>query len=301
MPEGVSPDISVVVPSVNGWADLEGCLAALAGQKNGVRVEMLVADRLGPALREKVRARFPEARIIEAPPGTGIPRLRAMAFAAASAPVVGVIEDHVIVPPDWAARMIEAHRAGAEAVGGSVANAADTRYVDMAAFLCEYSHCLAPPPAGPAEWLTGNNVTYRRDLLDRFRPVIEQEGWENLLHDALKHAGITLTSRPDIAVGHKKHYTVWEYTSQRFLYSRSFAGARVRGASPARRLVMGLFAFALPPLLLWRIVGNVRRTGRLGGELARSLPLLLVWTAAWAAGEAVGYWFGAGDALGKVC
>jgi phosphoribosylcarboxyaminoimidazole (NCAIR) mutase len=295
-----APDISVVVPSVNGWSDLEGCLAALFAQENGVGVEVLVADRLGSTLRELVRERFPRARVLEAPAGTSIPRLRAMAFAAARAPVVGVVEDHVLVPGDWASRMLAAHREGAQAVGGAVANAADGRYVDVAAFLCEYSHCLTPPAAGPSAWLTGNNVTYRRELLERFRSVVEREGWENQLHDAIRDSGVPLMSRPEIVVGHKKHYTVWEYTSQRFLYSRAWAGLRVRDAGPLRRAAWGLAAFALPPVLLARIVGNVRRAGAHHGALARSLPLLVLWVAAWAAGEVVGYWFGAGDALGKV-
>jgi hypothetical protein len=297
---GVTPDLTVVVPSVNGWADLEGCLAALAGQNGAAVVETIVADRVGASVREPLRARYPEVRLLEAPPGTSIPRLRAMAFQAARAPVVGVLEDHVLVPRDWAARMLEAHREGAQAVGGAVRNAACERYVDVAAFLTEYSHCLVPPPAGAARWLTGNNVTYRRELLERFRPVIEREGWENLLHDAMRESGVPLTCRPDIAVGHKKHYSAWEYTSQRFLYSRSYAGARLRGAGPARRLIYGLAAFALPPLLLLRIARNVRRSGAHGRDLALALPLVLLWVAAWAAGEVAGYWFGPGDALGKV-
>jgi hypothetical protein len=295
------PAISVVVPSVNGWGDLEGCLAAVTAQRSGARVEVLVADRVGPALRERVRARFPDVRLLEAPEGTSIPRLRALAFAAATAPVVGVIEDHVLVPPDWADRMLAAHREGAQAVGGAVENAATGRFVDVAAFLCEYSHCLVPPPTGPADWLTGNNVTYRRALLERFRSVIAQDAWENVLHDALRAAGVPLVSRPDIVVGHKKHFTVREYGAQRFLYSRAFAGARVAGAGHGRRVVYGLAAFLLPPVLLWRIARNGYRSGRYRGAFMRALPLLAIWVCAWAGGEVVGYWFGAGDALGKVC
>jgi hypothetical protein len=296
-----TPSLSVVIPSVNGWDDLEGCLAAVTAQGNGIRVEVLVADRVGAPVRERVRARFPAVRLLEAPPGTSIPRLRALGFAAATAPVVGVIEDHVLVPTDWAERMLGAHEGGAPVVGGAVENAATDRLVDVAVFLCEYNHCLVPPPAGPADWLTGNNVTYRRALLERFAGVIALEGWENVLHDALRHGGIPLTSRPDIVVRHKKHFTVWGYASQRFLYSRSFAGSRVRGAGPARRAAFGAAAFLLPPILLARMARNVRRSGRYARELALGLPLLLVWTGAWAAGEVVGYWFGAGDALGKVC
>ncbi|CAN5819148.1 hypothetical protein BH23GEM7_BH23GEM7_03510 [soil metagenome] len=294
------PDLSVIIPSVNGWGDLEGCLRALRAQTGGVEIEAIVADRVGEAVRAPLRREYPEVRLIEAPAGTTIPALRALALREARAEVVGVIEDHVIVPPDWSLRMLEAHREGHEVVGGRVENAARERLVDWAAFLCEYSHCLSPP-VGPAPWVTGNNVTYRRRLLESFRPVVDEQRWENRLHEALQEAGVTLISRPDIEVGHKKHYTAGEYVHQRYLYARSFAGMRVEGSGVPRRFAYGLAAFALPPVLLYRIVSRVRQAGRHGRELVRSLPLLAVFSVAWASGEMVGYWFGPGNSLGKVC
>lgn len=297
--ESGGPEISVVIPSVNGIGDLRGCLDALIRQEGGVRVEILVADRVGPSVRDAVRREFPAARVIEAAPGTTIPALRRLAFRAARADVVGVIEDHVLVPPDWARRMLALHRAGHQVVGGAVSNAATSTTVDWSAFLCEYSHCLAPP-TGPASWVTGNNVTYRRALLDRFADTLADDRWENHLHDAIRGAGIPLESRPEIVVGHKKHYSIGEYVNQRFLYSRSYAGARLSGAPPARRLAYGLAAALLPPVLLWRIVSRVRASGRFGRELRRSLPLLALYVVAWSAGETVGAWLGAGDALRRV-
>ena len=123
-----------------------------------------------------------------------------------------------------------------------------------------------------------------------------------------RHTGMPQTrgqvevEHPEIAVGHKKHYTVWEYTSQRYLYARSFAGARVRDRSlPARALYAAAAAVLLPPVLLARIVGRVWSRPPYRPMLLRSLPLLPVFVAAWAAGEVVGASFGPGDALSRVC
>lgn len=293
-----APQLTVVIPSVSGWGDLEGCLDALAAQRDA-RVEVIVADRVGEAVRAPLRRRFPAAVVLEAAPGTPIPALRRLAFRAARADVVGVIEDHVLVPPDWARRMLAAHAEGHQVVGGAVENAATATVADWSAFLCEYHRCLAVP-AGTAEWVTGNNVTYRRALLERFADVLTDDRWENHLHDAVRAAGIPLHSRPEIVVGHRLHTTVGAYVTQRFLYSRSFAGARLRGTPAARRLLYGAAALLLPPVLLWRIVRAVRASGRYGAELRRSLPLLPVYAVAWAAGETAGAWFGPGDALRRV-
>src|SRR5262249_5985403 len=155
---------------------------------------------------------------------------------------------HVIVPPGWARQLVAAAQEAEQVVGGSVENAATERLVDWAAFLCEYSHCILPLPGGEAEWLTGNNVIYPRALLSRYESVIARGGWENQLHDALRRDGVRLECRPEIRVGHKKHYSVVEYLTQRYFYARSYAGARIAGASLPKRLAYGAAAFVLPPL-----------------------------------------------------
>lgn len=70
-------------------------------------------------------------RLLSVPVATTIPAMRALAFAAAGAPTIAVIEDHVLVPAGWARQMVAA------------------RSDDWAAFLCEYSHLVAPLTAGP--------------------------------------------------------------------------------------------------------------------------------------------------------
>jgi hypothetical protein len=295
------PSLTVVVPSVNGAGDLLGCLAALSNQRSDVDLEVLVADRCGESVRAEVRRLYPWVRILEAPAGTTIPDLRALAFSQATAQSVAVIEDHVIVPPGWARALLDAQAGGDIVVGGAVENAAVDRVVDWAAFLCEYSHCILPLPAGPASWLTGNNVVYPRALLARYQEVIGRGQWENRLHDAMRHDGVPLVCRPEIRVGHKKHYTVGEYVSQRYLYARSYAGARVADASLGKRLGYGAAALALPPLLMFRTVSRVLAKRRHRAELVRSLPLLAVFVVSWAFGEMVGYIAGPGDSLARVC
>jgi hypothetical protein len=296
----MAAELSVVVPSVNGLGDLLGCLEALEAQAD-VALEPIVVDRLGENVRDAVRRRFPSARVIGVPTGTTIPQMRAVAFEAASADAVAVIEDHVVVPPGWARALLEARRETGAVVGGSIDNAARSSVIDWAAFLCEYSHCITPLPSGPTSALPGNNVVYDRALLARYRDVIAEGKWENRLHDAMHGDGVPMVLRPEIGVGHKKHYTVGEYLSQRFLYARSYAGERVRGMPRTRRLAYGAAAFALPPLLMYRTVARVLAKRRYRVQLALSIPLLVVFIASWTAGEIVGYWMGPADSLSRVC
>ncbi len=295
-----TPELTVVVPSVNGLGDLRGCLEALERLRDTVRLEILVVDRCGEAVREELRSRHPDVRLLEVPAMTTIPAMRHLAFEAATAPAVAVIEDHVIVPPGWGRRLLDGIAAGRDVVGGPITNAADQRLLDWSTFLCEYSACLPPLPAGPAAWLPGNNVGYRREVLLRYRDVTAEGKWENRLHDAMRADGVVLHCDPDLVVGHKKHFGYFEYLSQRWLYSRSFAGARMRGAPVWRRALTGLAAFALPPLLLLRIVRVNLGKGVPARLVLVTLPLVFTYVIAWGLGEVAGYWFGAGDSLARV-
>lgn len=295
-----APDLSVVVPSVNGWQDLRACLEAVEASGRQVSLEVLVADRCGDEVRRLIAQQFPEVRVLAAPEGTSIPDLRAIGFRAARAASVAVIEDHVIVPPNWARQMVDAQNSGEDVVGGSVYNAATDTTVDWAAFFCEYSHLLPPLPAGPTAWLTGNNTVYRRALLERYRTETQAGRWEDHLHATLRGAGVTLFCHPEIQVGHKKHYTFREYFTQRYLFARSYAGARVHATSWRTRVLYAAGAAALPPVLFFRIVGRVAGKKGYHTELAKSMPLIGLFVLGWAFGEMVGALKGAGDSLSRV-
>ena len=306
------PDLAVIIHSVNSYDDLDGCLRALeTGQETGL--EVIVIDRLGEHVRHFIRREHPACTVLAVPAGTPIPQMRAIGIrraAAGAAPAIAVIEDHVIVPPGWARALLAALSPGIDVAGGTVDNAATGGWVDWSAFLCEYSGSLPPLPgsqsAGPSEWLPGNNVIYRTEVLRRHDAVLDEGKWENRLHDAIRagtpgSGGAVLMMHPEIVVGHKMHYSFGLYMAQRYLYSRSYAGAQRGAMPPARRIVMGAAALiAVPPLMFVRIIRRVRARPRYRRALLRALPLLVPFCLSWGAGEAVGYWFGPGRAMSRV-
>ncbi len=297
------PDLSVVIPSVNSFDDVDGCLRALEAAQ-GAQLEIIVIDRLGEHVRHFIRREHPGVTVRAVPPETTIPQMRALGIRQASSPATAVIEDHVIVPEGWAKAMLDAlHDAGDQigAVGGPVDNAATENRVDWAAFLCEYSSTLPPLPAGSATWLPGNNVIYPTEILRKHDAVLDRNAWEGALHDAILEGGNPLAMRPDIIVGHKMHYTMGLYLSQRYYYSRSFASVRGAQMPFLKRLAAGAAALVvLPPLMFIRTVARVRGKSPYNAHLVASLPMLVPFCISWGLGEAAGFWFGGGNALAKV-
>jgi len=296
-----SPDLSIVIPSVNGSEPLRETLAALQAQSADASLEVLVPERCGPEVRNTIEKEFPRARIIPVEPATPIPIMRHYAFQEARGTSVAVIEDHVIVDEDWVDRILAARGDGADVVGGSVYNAATDTLLDRAAFLCEYSHDLNPREATETSALPGNNVAYDRELLSELQSVTSEGRWEDHLHQAMHDRSARMVFQPEIRAGHKMHYqSAAEYAEQRLLYSRAFSAMRLADSGLVPRVGYAVATIVLPLVLAVRILSRAWRGGTPAIELVRSLPYILYFVSAWAAGEAAGALFGAGDALGRV-
>jgi GT2 family glycosyltransferase len=289
--------LSVVIASVNGMPYLGRCLDALA--ERAPEAEVVVADWTDAATRAEVAERWPHVKLLSFDEPMAIPELRAAGVFAATAPVVALIEDHCLVTPPWAERLIAAHADGHGVAGGPIRNVATRRIRDWAAFFCEYSAVMEPMPRGPVSGLPGMNVSYGRDALAAVDDLLREGRWENWLHPRLQKRGFELWCEPDAVVEHDKDFDLGEFLSQRYHYSRSYAGMR-NPELGGRRILYALGTPLLIPLLYWRMAKAVFSRGRDRGRFLVATPLILLYVTVWAFGETVGYVFGGGRSLLKV-
>ena len=155
-----------------------------------------------------------------------VPELRAAGIFAATAPYVAVIEDHCDVRPGWADR----DRRGAR--GGSLRRRrADPQrrargaLRDWAAFFCEYSAFMEPVRRRVGRSLPGMNVSYDRQALAAIDDLLERAagrpGSTRACASAASSSGATR-----VVLDHAKDFGFVEFVSQRYHYSRSYAGMR---------------------------------------------------------------------------
>lgn len=294
-------ELSVIVPAVNLISDVHDCLTALNLLREDIDLEVLLVNRLGDEAGRYLTKEFPWVKILPVSKSISIPLMRAKAFRAATKSVIAVIEDHVIVTKKWGHQLLGAFDDGVEVLGGSVENLACDTLLDWAAFLCEYSHLIPPIQEGSVDSLTGNNVAYKKSVIDRHLHVTDKGEWEHYLHAELKKSGIELICQSDLVVGHKKHYTLGEYMSQRYYYARSYSGKRVADCNIIKKCAYGLASCLLPPVLLYRILTRIGEKKAYRGLLIKSVPLISLFVVSWATGEVIGSLFGAGNSLEKVC
>ncbi len=290
------PELSIVVASVSGRPYLDACLEALEQQEDRISAEVIVADGVGASVRDLLRTRHPRVRLLAFDEPKSVPELRAAGIEAARGEIVVITEDHCIPRADWYRAIVAAHdRSAQPAIGGAVDNAATEHIVDWAVFFCEYSNFMSPVDEGVVHDLPGPNVSYKRWALEEMTDLLQNGYWETFLHWRLEEKGYELVSDSRIRVLHKKHYRFGEFLAERYHYGRTFAGTRNEFTSRGRRIFHLLGSPALPPILMFRIARRVLRRHHHLAVYVKALPLIASFMFAWAAGEWVGYAFGAGS------
>jgi hypothetical protein len=278
----------VVVVAVDGGPALARCLAALAGQRDPPPFEILLP---GVPVPEGPPARAGPGPAVRAFPAAGRrtpAALRALGVGQARGAVVALTEDHCVPAPDWCARVVSAHRAPPAAIGGVVEKVSGAS-LGWAIYFCDYGRYMPPAAAGPVAGLTDINVAYKRAALAAIEPVWREEFHEPVVHQALRARGERLWLDPTMLVRQHREPRWAAALRERAGSGRLYAATRPEARSRAGRARAALFAAVQPPLVVARVVRDVLRRGRRRGELVRALPALVAVTAAWAAGELVGY------------
>jgi GT2 family glycosyltransferase len=295
------PAVSVVIASVNGLPGIDECLSALERQRGEFDYEVVVANRCPDVTADYIQSRFPHARLLDLSPQLGIPELRANAMAQSKGDIIVVTEDHCIAPENWLEEIVKAHQLGYMVVGGAVENGKTDRIIDWSVFLCEYSSCMLPITAGEVPSVPGNNAAYKRAALDMVDDDIKRNFWESFLHEELAKKGVKFLSVPSIVVLHKKEFGFFYFLSQRFHYSRSFAGMRRTLLPPPKRFYYLVASPLLPLLMAIRVARAVLlEKKRFYKEFFLSLPSLSIFLISYAMGEFTGYLLGPGESLSKV-
>lgn len=274
--------LAVIVTSYNSPSTLEQCLASLAAQPEAS--EIVVADCSPEDPAPRLRVRFPAVRFLHFAGPRSVPELRWKALAETTGVLIAAVEARCVPAADWCRCLAAAHAAhpDAPAVGGPVALASDASALDTGLYFNEYGLFAHPVASGWRADLSGANLSYKRADLEAERDLLDAGAWETWLHERWRSQGRGLWLAADAVVTFRNSMPLGVILRQRFHYGRGYAGAR---GGP--RLIRLLLSPLLPAVLTLRIARS------LGTRLRwRAFGWLLLFTSAWAAGEAAGYLFG---------
>ncbi|MCW5976877.1 MAG: hypothetical protein KIT09_02310 [Bryobacteraceae bacterium] len=306
MGEAEEPVLSVVVAivcdTIRARSDatyLEGSLESLARQEDAPPMEVIVPYH--PRIRgiERARERFPWVRFL---PVNDLKEykeneagrehhdeLRSRGLAAARGRIVAMLEDHGRAAPRWCANIVRAYERRFAGVGGAIENSVD-RPLNWAVYFCDFGRYQNPVPAGEALMISDANASYKRSELEAVR-----SSWAALFNQVEVNGAIRARSQklgifPDIVIfQHREGLGLKEALAERYVWGRSFASSRVRWIGGVRRAIHAFLTPVLPAVLVARMTLDVMKKGRLRGAFLKALPLTVLLSVSWSAGELAGY------------
>jgi hypothetical protein len=290
---GISSDTNMEVASADY---LEECLSALAAQVDAPAMEVIVPHHEPIEGLDEVKKRFPWVRFQSSPDvvkHVGDREhhdvLKARAIAASTGELVGLLEDHELPDPRWAASVVAAHRQTHAIIGGAVENGID-RALNWAVYYCDFGRYQNPVPAGESPCASDANVTYKRADLELVRPVWDTAYREVPLHDALKSVSKTIALDPNVVVyQNRRGLTFGTAVRERFSWGRSYALTRATRLTLPKRFALAALAPVLPAALLVRMARRAWIRRRHFGEFFRAMPFIVPLLVSWSMGEMAGY------------
>ncbi|HET6566719.1 MAG TPA: glycosyltransferase [Rhodothermales bacterium] len=290
IPRPHSPTLSVVVGSNNARTTIASCLETLVRQCDAAGSQLIVVDNSEDGTDVLIRERFPQVRLIRSLERKYIPELWAIGMEQAEGAVVAITTAHCIPAEDWVAQILQAHASDpAAGIGGAIESDDAAETTDWAIYFCRYYRFMQPLLPASVHDIAGDNASYKRWALERYRAAWEEGFWEPDVHREILNDGGELRLAPQIVVRHKRSFSASGFLHNRFQHGRQFGQSKASRMGTGHRIAEALKSPLVPAVLLSRVVRTVLAKRRHLKPLARALPLIALFYTTWAAGEATGY------------
>jgi hypothetical protein len=258
-------------------------------------IEIVVA-RACPASEIGVLTKlYPAVSFVAAPPEATIPELRTLGMGHATGDVVALTDDHAIAGERWLEAMLGDAPQNGDAVGDGTGDACRGSVPDWASHFAAYGLRRRENTDNGADGReAGSHLNGNRGgsthVVDEMVEWVRGGEWEDVNDGRLFSRESVLRFVNTAAAYDNRAASVREFCADRFAHGREYARRRlVEEAAVPRWMLLSATPF-LPLVFAWRVgkrVGPGRR-----GRFVRALPATLVFFAAWALGEAAGYFGG---------
>jgi hypothetical protein len=277
-------------------SDCRLAVSELQRQSIAPAMDVIVVTTEPETLEASLQTGFASFRFIKLAAMQTTGEAMAAAVRAARTDFVCYAEEHSYFAPDWAEKIMQAHRRGYQAVGFAMENA-NPGPISWTQLYGQFAPVVAPALSGELEKLAGHHVSYSRALLmgygGNLEDILEDE---SALFLDLRAKGIALYLEAQAISRHVQVSTWAGLIGTDFHGHRTFAASRWKLGhwSLPKRLFYAAAAPLVPLLRLQRILPHILRAGRLstlGPFMAVPMAVMLC---AGMFGEAMGYLFGAG-------
>lgn len=288
------PVLSAIMVMPRSFHFLTASLSCLARQSIKDQIELVIVHRAAyhSGIDAAAGDGFHSVKLISMDRVPTVAAGFVAGVAAASAPVVALVEDHVFLHPQWAERVVEAHRQGCAAVVPKMTNGNPATVASWANFLTCFCEPFAVRTDGPIESGPGHNTSYKRAVLHSYGDDLQSlYQSERNFHYRLRQDGHAIVAAPRAELAHVNISIPRKVLAHAFFGGVLFGQYRSVNMSLVERLLRTFGVPLVPPLRCWRIARTLgfRQLVNPDGPRAALLvaPILLI---AHATGEVAGYW-----------
>lgn len=298
--EQLTPTLSVILRIVGGGKFLVRCLRHLCNQNQAHLVEIIVPFDSACSEIPDIRSAFPKALFLDIGhevvfdtrnPGSLHEQydLRTAAgLNIARGKILALLEDYAIPDPDWCEQIIAAHDLSHGVIGGAIEQAG-SGCLNWAVYFLDFGRYALPLKEGPSVTLSDVNISYKRKVLSAIKPVWKNSYNEVTVNWALAKQGESLWLRPQIIVREDRDaLKIGAVIAERFAWGKIFGRKRTPEITKLNRWKYILLAPLIPLILIGRVSWKVFRDKRNRFQFLVCLPVLMVFSIVWTAGEFVG-------------
>lgn len=287
-----APDVSVVLATNNSGPCVSACLDSLAQQHCSKIAEIIVADCSTDGTLQTVCANYPNITLLHFDRPLGTPELLREGMKRAHGRIVAVTDAYCIFPLDWLEKLLRAHKAQFDVIGGAVEIQRPNGLATWAFYFADYAAFMLPNRPKSTLWLAGNHVSYKREILQSALASAEEGYWKVFIHWDLARQGVRCLFDPDLVAFYQRENTISNFAKDYFRHGRFFAAVRSKRISGAARLWHLITIPVLPILLLFQRLVPGLQNKRHRKKFLLTLPLVAVFVTLWSLGEFTGYLLG---------
>lgn len=297
--------LSVVLVASGGVSSVDRTMRHLRSQSARRAMEVIVVAPSNDTTTAEAfdDGTFAALRVVAVGPITARGDAAARGIQAATAPIVGLIEDHSFPEPGWAAALISAHAGPWAGVGPAVENANRKSVMSWVNFILSYGAFAGIVESGERDILPWHNSAYKAEALapfaDRLGALLE---WEGALQEEMRASGHRLYLEAGARTHHMNVSGMLSTFGLNLLRGRILGALRAtRECWPLWRRIVQACGFPLFPLMQLRhmstAIDRMAVPSALKSRVMLGLTMALV---VMAFGEALGLAFGIGDSIAKI-
>ena len=299
-PDPGGPAMSAVVVTPENFAAIARTVRHLRDQDVVDQIELIL---VAPAESDLADHRpedlegFHSTQLLGVGPIDNVDKAAAPAIRAARAPVVSLVEDHAFPQPGWARALLEKHREPWAAVGSVFRNANPRNGLSWTNMLIPYGQWIEPASGGPINLVSRHNVCFKRAVLLHYGDeLVQRLGRDGGMLGDLVSKGHRFCLEPAACVNHLNPSLLSSTIRLRYQAGRLWAAERaMRGRwGIIKRAIYTLGGPLIPAVRFVRFRRDLFTSGRLKGQEMKLYPALMLGLLLDAAGQMMGYAFGAG-------